>query len=157
MWEISSDGQILSFLYAIVTGFLFCLIYDFFKAFRLTFNHKDLTVFFEDIFYFLIIGIISLIFFLVFTGGEIRIFILLGFVIGFYLWKITFSVFVVYALRQTLNFFKWIFNLLKIKIFKFLGVFCGISFKFKNFIKNIQNRLKKGLKKGKSLLYTKQE
>ncbi len=157
MWEINLSGQLLSFCYAVALGMILSLVYDIFKALRLAYNHKTLTVFFEDIFYFLFSAFATFIFFLIFTGGEIRLFILVGLFIGFFVWKMTLSYFTVFVLRRFLNLLKSFFAFINRKIIEFLNVFGKFFPIFKKILKNIQNRLKKLLKTGKGLLYTKQE
>lgn len=157
MWEINLSGQVLSFFYAILLGVLLCFIYDFFKSLRLTFKPQSIVVFFQDILYFFIIALFSFIFFLIFTGGEIRFFILFGLSIGFLFWKSTFSRFSVIFFRYVLKFFQFIFTTVNSYILKFLSFLGSFLPKLRFFFKNIQNRLKKLLKISNGLLYTKQE
>ena len=143
MWEINSNGQLLGFLYAVITGIFYSLIYDFFKSIRLSFKHKDITVFFEDLIFSFIISVISFLFFLIFTAGEIRIYILLGFLAGFLSWKFTFSNLLVNTFICVLKFLVRVFSYFNNKLSVIFTVFSGFFKKFKKFLKNYQNRLKK--------------
>jgi len=157
MWEINSNLQILSFLYSVLTGGIFCFIYDLFKSLRSKLKFSAVSVFFQDIFYSAIISVIAFCFFLIFVNGEIRSYILLGFLIGFLIFRATIS-------KITLPLFKFIFGLI-LKVFSFFKwlflrfetFLCIFFAKIKKFLKNNVNRLKKLLKRRKGLLYTNQE
>lgn len=141
MWEINSLSQFISFLYALALGGIFCLFYDIFRSFRHIFKFGDIAVVFQDIIYFIIISFVTFIFLLSVTNGEIRGYILFGIALGFLICALTIS--------------KLFFKILT----AFLGVFSCFFRKVRLFaakiFKNIENTFKKGLKKVKGLLYTK--
>ena len=60
MWEIDNISQLIAFLLSLAVGCVFCLIYDIFRAVRKSFKRNAATVFFEDILYALICGVIYL-------------------------------------------------------------------------------------------------
>ena len=78
MWEINNASQLIAFLTSLAVGCVFCLIYDIFRAIRKSFNRTRYAVFFEDILYSLICGVIGFLFLLAAAGGEIRAFALVG-------------------------------------------------------------------------------
>lgn len=161
MWEINSNFQVLSFLYSLCLGGIFSLIYDVFKAIRLALRFSTILTFIADILYFLIICFMSFCFFLATTGGEIRAYILIGFIIGFFTIRFILSDIIVKILSKLI---KWILKILSVSdtainglIDKIYAIFSSIFKKLSYFFKNIENTLKKHLKKSKVLLYTNEE
>ena len=152
MWEINNTAQIFAFLYSLCLGCIFCLFYDFFRAFRFAVKLSDFSIFLSDIFYFLTISFVTFIFLLGVTNGELRGFVFFGVLLGFLICYFTVS-------RFFIRFLKFIIKN-SVKIFnKFNLVLNNFFSKADNFItKNlifIKNTFKKGLKKVKGLLYTK--
>ncbi len=151
MWEISNNFQILSFLYSIILGAGIALIYDIFRAFRLCFNTKNITVFVQDIIYFIIISNLIFLFLISTTKGEVRGYVLLGICIGFVVSNMSISKVFLICITWVLRFF---LGLMK----KFLGRFNYISDKIICFIEKIFKKgikcFKKGLKNARDLLYT---
>jgi len=143
MWEISSSRQLLSFLYAVVLGLLFSFVYDILKSYRIMKKSKDYWVLLQDIFYFFTLSVITFIFFLIFTNGEIRVFILLGLLLGFVLWRLTFSSFIVFILKKVFGLYFNIIRFFKRKNTQFLAFLSKIGQMIIKNIKNIKNTLKK--------------
>lgn len=136
MWEININQQILSFLYALAFGGLFSFLYDIFKALRLAHRFSSIAIFFQDIIYFIIISLISFCLFLALSNGEIRSYILFGFLIGAIIWRITLSKFFV-------NIFKYFFLFNK-KIFKIISsVFLRLEVNFEKILKKFEKIFKK--------------
>ena len=142
MWEINSNLQILSFVYAVAAGCVFSLIYDFFKSIRLCFKVSAFVIFFQDILYFSIISVLSFCFFLSFSNGEIRSYILLGHLLGAVVSRITFS-------KISVPFFRLIFSFLR-KIITFFNygyaylerIFEDLFQKVKKILKKPENKVK---------------
>lgn len=157
MWELNSGLQILNFLYAIVLGVGFDLFYDIFKALRLNIKLSDFAVFIQDVLYFAVISVLSFCFFLIFTCGEIRFYILTGFAIGFLVSRLSLSKilvpvfsFILSLIIKILGYIKWIFN----ELYEFLyNIFKKVAFFSKKTLKSV----KKLLKKTEGLLYTTRE
>jgi len=161
MWEINNLFQLLGFVYSILLGGLFSFIYDFVKSFRLTLKFSSLFIFILDILYFLSISFLTFLFYISFTDGEIRYYILLGMILGFIIFRITVSKVLIFLLIHIL---KFIF-LITDKLNGYILVLNGrISSVLKEFFKNIlkifkkiKNNLKKDLKSDSVLLYTNEE
>ena len=83
MWEISNTSQAVSFLYSIILGILYALFYDIFRAVRIVKPQTAFSVFLQDLFYFFITAIVTFIYLLALTNGEIRAYVLVGILIGF--------------------------------------------------------------------------
>ena len=157
MWEINLSDQLLSFFYAVITGFVFCFIYDILKSCRLTFSFSAVSIFFSDIFYSAVIAIIAFLVFLGLSNGEIRSYILSGFLLGFVFWRLTVSKLLLYIFKKVFRFSSCVFGYINQKILDFLEVLAHFSVKFLSFFKNSKILLKKLLKRHNGLLYTKQE
>ena len=152
MWEISNTAQIFTFMYSICLGIIFCVFYDVFRSLRKSIKFSSIVIFFQDILYFFIISIITFIFLLSLTNGEIRGFVIFGILIGFLLCYFTFSKILLKFLSQIFRFLIIFFG----KTNSILNLaFCKVYIFLSKFLKNIQNTYKKCLKKVKGLLYTK--
>lgn len=91
MWEISSYSQWMCFLYSVFLGCGICLFYDVLRIDRAIFKRSNLTVFFEDIFFWVIFAFCVYSFLIIFANGQIRAFILFGVFLGFILFRLTVS------------------------------------------------------------------
>ena len=91
MWEISNKGQIINLLYSLSLGGIFCIIYDFIRAFRLVFRSKTIVYFITDVLFFALCGILTFLLLLALTGGEIRGYVILGILLGFILIRLIIS------------------------------------------------------------------
>lgn len=151
MWELSNKLQIIGFLYSIILGMIFAAFYDIFRALRIVKKPTALSVLFQDILYFFTISILTFIFLLAITNGEIRGYILFGEIVGFLIFLALISRFFIKILIFILNLF---LRLYKCFFKGFYFVFEKIDGIFMKFLKNSFKCLKKGLKKVKGLLYT---
>lgn len=138
MWEIDNNFQVFSFLLSMVAGVCFCIVYDVLRAVRKIKPVTDLAVFFQDIFYFILIGFITFLMLMVFSNGEIRGYIICGIILGFIICFLTLS-------KLTLKFFIIVF-----------GFIYNVNFKIVDFLNLIIDKmcafLIKNIKKGISLL-----
>lgn len=91
MWEISNNLQFFSFWFSIIVGVIFCVGYDILRALRKVKHLTDLTVFFQDVLYFIFIGFMTFFVLMIFANGEIRGYIIFGIVLGFAACFLTFS------------------------------------------------------------------
>lgn len=83
MWEISNTLQILNFLRSVLLGAIFCFLYQFLRVARRLSVHSDITVFFEDVIFCLLLVFPTFCFLLSTTNGELRGYIFLGIFAGF--------------------------------------------------------------------------
>lgn len=150
MWEIENSDQTITVLLALGLGVVFSIIYDIFKAIRLSFN---ISVFFTalyDLTYSLICTIIAFSFFMLRTKGQPRGYVFVSFVFGFLLWRITLSKYFLAALKFALVRIKRIFLATRTVFNRVLSkTKAKISIFFEKFIKT----LKKVLKGVKRLVY----
>lgn len=91
MWEINSYSQYLCFLYSVLIGGIIGVIYDFFKIDRILFKRSILFIIFEDILFWVISAFIFYSFSIVFSNGQVRGYLLIGCLCGFFTYKLTVS------------------------------------------------------------------
>lgn len=150
MWEINNTVQAVDFSRAIIFGIFICAFYGLFAAYRKIGYATDFLVFIQDVIFLLVISPLIFIFLLATTNGEIRLYVCIGLLLGFYIFKITLFkiyVFVIFKLfmliKFFLNFLYQIFN----KTVGFIDLFFKKIVKKLSFFKKAVNSLKKGLKK----------
>lgn len=68
--------------FAVVTGAVFCLVYEILKAFRAEIPHKNISVFLEDVLFFVFCGFGYFCFALLSDNGMIKLYSLLAAFIG---------------------------------------------------------------------------
>jgi len=86
---ISVTEQFVIFLFSILMGVILGIIYSVFKVFRMIFKMSIVQVFFLDIFYFIFSSILTFLFIIAVSTGEIRLFIIAGEIAGFFIYYIT--------------------------------------------------------------------
>ena len=138
MWEINLNDQAETFLLSLVLGVIFCLCFDFTRGLRVFGLNSKIAVFFTDIIYFLVISFVNFCFFLTRESGQVRGYVFVGEIIGFFLFRLTLSKFIMTLISIINKGYKRAKNTLnKIKI--------AVYLKFKEKIaKNIKKLLKKG-------------
>lgn len=151
MWEIDNISQLIAFLLSLAVGCVFCLIYDIFRAVRKSFKRNAAAVFFEDILYSLLCGVIGFCFLLSTTGGDLRAFTFIGMGAGFFICRLTLSrlflpvlLFVIRVLRRVFG------GISRVSAAVFSAIdraFCKCGEKIQIFFNFLANSLKKGLKK----------
>lgn len=87
--NVESLTQIYTFLLSIALGTAVGVVYDMFRAFRRAIPCRKISVFFQDVIFWLIACIIFFCFSLIRCEGQIRFFALLGMFSGFTLWIMT--------------------------------------------------------------------
>ena len=109
------SNQALLFLIFSLNGVIIGLIFDFFRILRKSFRTTNLITYIQDILFWILTGI-SIIFFMYnFSDGSIRLFIFWGLILGFLLYILTIS-------KYIIKIFVFIIQLLKIVIKKLLRV-----------------------------------
>jgi spore cortex biosynthesis protein YabQ len=90
MWEINNYFQWLSFGRAILLGAFLCLIYDIIRLLRY-FTDKKTNTFLGDVLFFIISSVFTFSLLLSNTNGQLRLYIFVGIVIGFALFRLLIS------------------------------------------------------------------
>lgn len=154
MWEISNYNQIISFLLSLCLGGAFCLLYDIVRALRKVCLNSFFAITITDMLLWGIYAIITFLFLIVTTKGEIRAYVLVGEFFGFILVRITISKivykllgFVIVKISTIIRKLEEFFELIYTKFEKFILKMLKCSFEF---IKSVKKLLKNMAK----LLYT---
>lgn len=81
--------QLLTLIYAGILGIILGFAYDIFRILRMIMNSKNISIFIQDILYFVLSGVITFWFVLYFNSGDSRFYILAGEAIGWILYHLT--------------------------------------------------------------------
>lgn len=145
MWEISNFNQTITFLLSLCVGGLFCALYDIIRAARKVCLNSFLAVQITDILLWAVYAVVTFIFLISRTNGEIRGYVLVGEALGFLLFRISLS-------RLLFPTLKFIF-LTASKISKKIGGFLSNFYiKFESLILKLGKSLFKIYKSAKKLL-----
>ena len=143
------QDQTYLFLVFSLTGIMIGLLFDFFRVLRKSFKTTDLITCIEDVIFWILTGILILYNIWYFNNGEIRLFIILGIILGVIIYLLTLSNIVVKVFTFIINFLKKII----IQIFKTLEIpFKPIVLIYKKICAIITNIVKKIVKNGKNLI-----
>ncbi len=93
-------NQFLMVLYSLMLGAFLGVFYDIFRILRLLINPKNLSVFIQDIIYFLISGFVTFVFVLIMNSGESRFYILAGEALGWILYHVSLGDFIYKRLKN---------------------------------------------------------
>lgn len=158
MWEIDIAGQVFTFLYSLVGGVAFCLLFDITRILREILMPSNSVIFFMDTAYFVLIAFLEFCFFLATCNGEIRGFVFVGNIIGFVACRFTLSSLFLTAFRFVYNIADRSLRLLK-KIFlmPIYRVFRNLGFNIRKNTEKYSKFIKKRLKKPDRLVYTKEK
>lgn len=110
MWEISLKQQVISFLYALLVGFVWALFFDFFRAFRKISSHSAILIFIEDLFSFLVFTFVTFMLLMARCNGEVRGYIIVAEAGGFFAYRFMLSRFVMRILSFCFSFFAKVFH-----------------------------------------------
>ncbi|MBE6732500.1 MAG: hypothetical protein E7561_00680 [Ruminococcaceae bacterium] len=113
MWEIDVGFQMLGLVCSLPLGITAAFLYDFLRALNKSFKPKAPLVFLFDVLYWLILAIIYFTFFMVFTNGQIRMYVFLGSVSGFIFSRLTLSRVFLFLLLGLFKIFKVLGNKLR--------------------------------------------
>lgn len=139
MWEISSYSQWMFFLYSLILGFIISLFYDVLRIDRAIFKRSNLTVFFEDILFWIITAFSVYSFLIIFSNGQIRAFILFGISLGFIICRFTISKLIFLVIRPL----KKLTKTIRKNYLKGIDLTLKISYDMKNKLKRLTSNNKK--------------
>jgi len=83
--------QALTFLYSMILGVALGATYDVFRILRMIINSRNISVFIQDVLYFILSGLMTFLFVLRINSGDSRFYILAGEGIGWILYHISFG------------------------------------------------------------------
>lgn len=122
--------QVYNFGWTMLVGLIMGIIFDFFRALRRKGNTKNIMVYIQDILFWIIIAIIIIVSSFIINDGELRGYMLLGYLLGTTFYVLLFS-------KYVKGFFGLIFD----------GIEKGFSFIFSPIIRILKKVNKKELKK----------
>lgn len=93
-------NQFLMVACSLAMGIFLGIFYDIFRIIRLLLNPKNLSVFIQDVIYFIISGFITFIFVLILNYGESRFYILAGEALGWISYHVTLGDFIYKKLKN---------------------------------------------------------
>ena len=144
---IDMQGQAMLFLSTVLVGAGIGLFYDVFRIFRKTAPHSALAVQLEDLFFWLAVTVGTFYFMLMQSYGEIRLFSVIGVIIGAVLYLAAVSRFVVKGAVVAVNFLKKvIFSALRIIFLPVRFVFAWLSSLFAPPAKKFLHKRKRDLR-----------
>lgn len=141
MWEINLSDQATTFLLSIFLGVCFCLLFDFTRGMRVFGINSKVAVFFTDVIYFLLVSFVNFCFFLTRESGQIRGYVFVGEIIGFFLFRLTLSKIIMIIISFLHRVYTRINTAIKRTKAK---VFLKIKEKTSNFAKKVKKPIKKG-------------
>ena len=114
------ENQAYLFLVFSLTGVVLGVLFDFFRVLRKTFKTGDFVTYIEDILYWILAGIIILYNIWFFNDGEIRVFMILGILMGAIIYCLTLSPIFIkidyFFMKKIKAVFTLLYNILKIPI-----------------------------------------
>lgn len=143
-----AQNQAYLFLVFSLTGVIIGILFDFFRILRISIKTPNIITYIQDILFWILTGIIVLYSIWYFNNGELRIFVLLGLILGVLIYITTLSSIIVKIFTKVLvffiNIFKVPFKILHNLINKIITIISVLSNKITkkikikkgNFVKN---------------------
>lgn len=133
--------QTKSFLYSLGFGLLIGILYDVLRVVRLIFSFSKTAVYITDFLFSLLSAVMTFLFCLSVTNGEVRSYIILGELIGFFVFYLSFGSVAVKFTEKSVKkiaaafkrFFRLVFS-------PFIKIFKVISLKFSRLKKKVKKR-----------------
>ena len=123
------ENQVTVFLWTIMIGAILGFVFDFFRILRRKGNTKDIMVYLQDVVFWLIVTIVSIVSTFLINDGELRGYMLFGYILGAVFYILLFSNFI----RKTFSFlFDSIEKIFKVIAGKVSNVVKKIKFTNKN-------------------------
>lgn len=104
--------QVYIFFTSVVIGAIMGIIFDFFRALRRKGNTKNILVYIQDIIFWLIIAIIIIVSSFIINNGELRGYMLLGYILGAIIYMLVFSKYIKLLFGIIFDFIEKIFGYL---------------------------------------------
>ena len=103
---ISVAEQTAVFLWSLLFGFFLGIFYDIFRIIRIAFSLGRVIILVQDILFWSVCGILTFMFFFFAQSGEVRIYIIIGELLGAVAYYFTLGVIVIKSSRVIINFAK---------------------------------------------------
>lgn len=135
--ELTFAQQSAAFLYSLILGVGFGIVYAPFKMFRLAFCSKKSSVVAVDVLFMILVSIIIYYFSLVFIMGYVRIYVFAGCLLGFLIYRLTLGRLFSHIYVPVIKFLKKVTNKIVQKLKNFTKKLLKIT---RNILYNIINR-----------------
>lgn len=96
--------QVYIFFTSVLIGAIMGIIFDFFRALRRKGNTKNILVYIQDIIFWIIIAIIIIVSSFIINNGELRGYMLLGYILGAIIYMLIFSKYIKYVFGIVFDF-----------------------------------------------------
>ncbi len=161
MYSVPQTEQLSIFTASLGLGFLLGILYDIFRAIRLSVTKGKIAVVISDVLYFLCVGLASFLFILSLNKGEIRSYIIAGEVIGAVFYYFSFGIAAMkitdYLVKLLRRFYSFVFKVISapFRLIKraFSHLLEKLKIVFKKTSKNSQKMRKKHLPKARMYVY----
>lgn len=141
---ISISEQALEFLAACLLGAGIGVLYDVFRILRIAFKHGRIITIAEDLLFWILSAVITFFFLLLFSEGQVRVYILLGELLGFTVYYFSLGCLVMRFSEWIIHLIKRLLKLLyKLLISPFVKLFSFIFRRIKGLVTKIDIKLKK--------------
>ena len=114
------QNQACSFLIFILNGLLLGILFDIFRILRKSFKTPDFVTYIEDMFFWILSGMILLYSIFRFNNGELRLYIFIGIFIGILIYMLLFSKIFINVSTYIIKVLKKIFHILIFIPIKFI-------------------------------------
>ena len=104
--------QVYIFFTSVIIGAIMGIIFDFFRALRRKGNTKNILVYIQDVIFWLIIAIIIIVSSFIINNGELRGYMLLGYILGAIIYMLIFSKYIKLLFGIIFDFIEKIFGYL---------------------------------------------
>lgn len=146
MGYIDISYQTETFIYSLILGLFFCVLYDFIRALHSLVLKLSFEVFIIDILYWIITTITSFFFIVIRCNGQIRLYVIIGLVLGFVTLRVTLSKLLFLLFQKIISFIVWILHLVSL-------LFDRIFIHINKILRNLMLLFKKLLQPKVKLLY----
>ena len=151
MYSVEQSEQTLIFVASLGVGFLLGILYDIFRALRLSFTKGKAAIVIFDLLYFFAVAFLSFLFILASNKGEVRSYIIMGELLGAVFYYFSLGIAVIRITDTAVTVLKRLYGFLfKIISFPFRFIYRAISKifgKMKSFFKKSEKNSKKIQKK----------
>ncbi len=140
--DFSNGEQIITFIWAMLLGAALGLIYDVIRSLMSSCKYGGVAVFVADVLFLCFAGVVTFVFFILFSKGTIRFYALLGEGIGFGIWRATFSTLLRWCVLTVGRLIEQFFNLILKPVKSFYNLTIKLLAVFLAFIKNVAGKIK---------------
>lgn len=150
-YGVSLAKQTYNFFVSVGFGFALGIVYDFFFIIRNLVSKRKWVTFVCDTLFTVLASVMSFLLLLIITDGQIRAYVILGEIIGFFVYYFSLGVFIVKLCERITRIIRSVFAFFKrILLFIFKVIFAPFRFIFSffgRFFKKIYEKTRKNAKK----------